>query len=149
MFLAELFDSPVQWKWKVPPTPSCEYASATFVVGDNPYHFSAHTLDQLELEDRVGPVLATQLPQSWEIEFALMSKGMFGAHSIQNTGNASFVFATIHQILQSFVSKVSPQCIIAGAEEPSRQKLYPRFLMKALPGWNIQRHDKIVIALRR
>jgi len=112
MLLMEVFDKPV--KWTKGPGSIGEY-NASFKIGKIEYDFVVQNRGQNDIDGE--DVL--------EMEFYSVD-GTKSSSDITNSGNAIAVFATIKDIVKSFVSEVKPNIIMFTAKEESRVRLYDR-----------------------
>lgn len=128
--LFELLDMPLPWKW----IRKLKSWDASFSVNDKKY-FVRFTI---------------AAPNTWEMyfwlygarrhanELGLVSKTGL---DITGTGDAVKVFSTVKSILEAFIKTVNPDDIFfTSDEEPSRVKLYDRFmLLFRSRGYNVHR----------
>ena len=120
MKVYEVMDSAVEWKWDEVDTNG---GIATFYIDRNFY--------VVTIEEPVENV--------YHIQFALdsvdgKSSSIDDRHGISDTGNQLLVFGTVKEIIVYFLKHEASEDalgIFFSAKEPSRQKLYSRFLKMA------------------
>ncbi len=109
MKLLELFDQAFPWKWNVQDE---DFYQAEFVESKGiPIHV------QFQVED-----------PHWEVDFTRDSGPADKTLGITGEGDALKIFATVADVVKSFVRKVLPEELYFTADEPSRQKMYQRAL---------------------
>lgn len=99
--LSESLDQPLEWRWK---NKSAGYSVAEFSVGEHTYW--VHLAGQFTIS----------------IQFDLVGVGQ----RVTGTGSAHKVFATVLDIIKTFIGVRNPEAFSFGAKRshPSRVKLY-------------------------
>lgn len=113
----ELFIQPVTWRMTRDKSHTKSYS---FTVNEIPYSVD---LMKTSLQDN-----------TWGVGFDITSNDD-NDYKITNTGNATIVFATVIDIIKSFISQHNPDSLqfVADIMEPSRVKLYRRMVQKLIP----------------
>lgn len=123
MILAELFNDPYKWFWV--DNYEDEF-TAKFEVDDG----SSYVV--------IGYIKDPSPPDVWYIEFSRIEAGVeHYEHGITNTGDQLKIFATIIEILQSFLLERKDELFMISfsAKEPSRRKLYQRIINTLFSDW--------------
>ena len=120
MYLIELYQQSVPWKWTDFSDP--EAKTASFLIDEQEYEVLFQLYDGT----------------TWSVEFQLMDPDATpgfrrGTQQITGTRNAYQVFATVVDIMSDFLKKVQPEHLTLQAEEPSRKRLYDKMANKMVP----------------
>ena len=132
MLLNEVFDAPVNWEAH---EERPDYFEAWFRIRIMPYKFRASAF----IQDN-GEMVQ---PSRWDIEFyADIDTRLHDKYGILNIGHQQQVFATVVDIMSSFIKEYNPAILSFAAEEPSRRKLYQRMVSRLLPNWKMTQSGK-------
>ena len=158
--ILESLDTPYQWHTE--PSGHGGNYHAVFAVPAGAASSSPLRYSVTFAEHREQNILDTEHP--WELTFSLRSgarphavgtpKHDVGSDSnwtqdVTHTGHAFTIFATVIAIMKAFIAKQHPTIIYFSASEPSRMKLYDRFVKNvssAVPGY---RGYKLTTAMSR
>lgn len=131
MLLTEVFQQPYPWKWT---KEHKDFVEAHFSLDDGGEIF----VDIEYFRDSA----------TWDLEFSRKGESevgnvdKYGAGFTTGQGDAFRVFATMKEIIQSFVRKHNPTRIVFAANETNRQKLYSRMLPKLAALVNMRAYDQ-------
>ena len=123
--LVEKFDKIL--KFKGPFSHSDTYHEYVFTLDDLHYTVRFVQVNTKYLNNKFHELIDKRVETSWEISFGI-NRGSHIDHNITGTGNSYEVFSTILEIIRTHLSKQSYLYLIFAAEEPSRRKLYDRFV---------------------
>jgi len=128
MKLNEVLDKPLDWKWKNKGT--LAYWTTFWSDIKNPRPETAFSVE-IELDDEID---------MWVIRFGDGA----GRMGITKGGNEFKIFATVMDIVKSFVKLAKPGGIYFAAKEGSRAKLYKKIISKFAPniGYKLDHSDK-------
>jgi len=135
--LAETLSAPAPWKRKRD-SEDPDLWRATFQVGGHTYRatFEPTALDQDAYSDDEN----SYIKNGWDFTFSRRDKyrgSSYSNLSVTGSGQAFTVFATIVDILKTFLDEVEPEHVFFGGHEESRIKLYTR-LCRMVPRLNPQ-----------
>lgn len=128
MRLVELFDKISKWKW-LDPRPMRDAIGAEFMAGENIYQvqFDAEFLTKYDLPiefEEDNPKIVDVMFTMRDARKTLGKQGI----SITGTGHAFEIFATVKAIMAEYASNREIDYFHFEASEPSRRKLYDRFI---------------------
>ena len=123
MKLLEVFDKPLQWAW--------DERTPTKAIAE--FNVSTGGEYVVRFRNTGGARTADAKGGRWDFWFSAYgddAKEKGGSMEILNTGVGIEVFSTVRSILIAFLKEYDPELLIftANTEEPSRVKLYNRFL---------------------
>lgn len=125
--ITELFEpgKPYEWDFR-----GSEEAHASFMVGNVPYKFIAHTTGGSQ----------------WEIEFKIDkdTEDKKAKYGVTGSGKSAEVMSTVTDIMRDFLSmyKDKIKYLTFTAEEESRKSLYMKMAKRLLPTWHLDGNDK-------
>lgn len=132
MLLNEVFNAPTEWEAH---EQRLDYFEAWFRIRTMPYRFRASAY--IDKNDEMVH------PTHWDVEFyADVDIRTHDKYGVLNIGNQQQVFATVVDIMKTFVKQYRPAIISFQAEEPSRMKLYQRMVSRLLPDWKMTQVGK-------
>jgi hypothetical protein len=134
MLLNEVFNQPYKWK----------------SLGSGKWEYSAG----FKMEDGATYMIAAYLQDinnkpTWMFNFSRIEEGKSPNYGITNTGNQQQIFATILDILFSFISEKNPNRIIFDAVELNRKKLYIRMIKSLLVDWDVTVNDATILITKK
>jgi hypothetical protein len=138
-YLTELFDAPLSWEWD-------RYGSGCMFVAlfKTPGGIDMKVVfNESKLEDGVYDFAFVVNHQSLKDKGIPVTKGF----TINGTGDEFQVFGTVMDVARKFITAKHPLALSFTAQEPSRKKLYSRFLKlaaKELPGYEVHRYSSNV-----
>lgn len=95
-----------------------------------------YTVTFIKLPD-VGDYIPSEFDEvdpdkSYEISFFLKSAHGGSEHGIVGTGGKQIkIFGTVIDVIKDFLDRTKPQVLAFSAKEPSRKRLYKRFISQA------------------
>ena len=126
MILNEVLNSPVKFKWL---HSDSELGMAKFFIDGNEVMVEFHEMDNPLPNDRKDPDYPKH---AIDISFYVSEDGDHDSadYGITGGGNEYQVFSTVMVIAKEYIAKHKPEAITFSAEEPSRIKLYDRFMKR-------------------
>lgn len=119
----ELLDSNIPYKWiKNSPTE----VKAKFKIGPSMFNKHIYMFEGVQYQNN-----------TWKVSFYMVENGKKN-YDITGTGYATYVIATIRNIMVDFMSSMEIDKLIFSSEGKSRTSLYTRMVKSLLPDWNIK-----------
>jgi len=126
MILNEVLNTPVKFKWL---HNEAGMAMARFMIGNDEVNVEFHEMEN-PLNSKEADPTAPKL--CIDISFNVSENGDYDSAEYGITGNGGEyqIFATVVLITKEFISTHKPDGICFSAAEPSRIKLYDRFVKR-------------------
>ena len=129
MRLVELFNKVADWEWES--LPGTMHNTAVFMIEEYTYKVTFDNNVIAGYDPDIEPYITMEDPIITDVIFSLKgAKQQTGKYptEITGSGNEFVVFATVKNIIDEYMVKHSPDYLHFEAEEPSRKKLYRRFV---------------------
>ena len=132
MLLTEILDNILPW----------QYVERTATRMQADFETPNSKLSYCVIADRWN-----DLPNTWIVEFDSESVNGLMGFKTTNTGDQFYVFATVVDIFQNFISTYHPTEIVMCGDTPVRIKIYSRLCKRVLPNWTIQYPNEATITV--
>ena len=129
MRLVELFNKVADWEWES--LPGTMQNTAVFSVEEYTYKVTFDDNVYAGSDPDIMPYITMEDPLITDVIFSLKgARQQTGKYptDITGSGNEFIVFSTVKNIINEYMNKHSPDYLHFEAQQPSRKKLYRRFV---------------------